>query len=125
MNDGFMDAPPTPSPNIPPLPPTKKPFAFQAAQASVLAPLISIGLGVTMNVGLGSQTTPVARIITGSLCTLRIGSGFLFGISALFGIRRYGGKGILGRAIVGIVINGLLLICMGLAVMRMTGHRSE
>jgi hypothetical protein len=122
MNDESMDAPPIISPNLPPLPPTKKPFAFQAAQASVLAPLISIGLGIAVNLGLGSQPTPSARIITGSLCTLLIGLGFFFGITALFGIRRYGGKGILGRAIAGIVINGLLLICMGLAVMRMTGH---
>jgi hypothetical protein len=120
MNHEFMDTPPIISLNPPPLPPAKKPFAFQAAQASVLAPLISIGIGIIVNVGLGNQTTPMATIIIGSLCTLLIASGFILGISALFGVRRYGRKGILGRAIVGIVINGLLLIFMGLAVMRMT-----
>ena|ERR1035441_4906562 len=117
-----MDIPPIISPNPPPLPPTKKPFAFQAAQASILAPLISIGIGIVVNVGLGSQTTPMAKIITSSLCTLLIGSGLILGICALFGIPRHGRKGILGRAVVGIVVNGLFLVFMGLAVMRMTEH---
>lgn len=117
-----MDTPPIISPNLPPLSPTKKPFAFQAAHASVLAPLTSIGIGIVVNVGLGSQITPMAKIIVGSLCTLLISSGFILGICALFGIRRYGRKGILGRAIAGIAINGLLLIFMGFAVTRMAEH---
>jgi hypothetical protein len=62
------------------------------------------------------------KIISGSLCTLLIGSGFILGICALFGISRHGRKGILGRAAVGVVVNGLLLVFMGLAVMRMIEH---
>ena len=43
------------------------------------------------------------------IALLLIVVGFLFGIIALFGIPRYGAKGILGPAILGIIINGVLL----------------
>lgn len=124
-----MNTPPIISPQPPPLPPaspTKKPFAFQAAQASFLAPLISIGIGFFVNViGSGGHPSPLAGIITGSLCSLLIVLGLLFGIIALFGIRRYGKKGILGRAIAGILINGLLLFFMSLAIIKIIEHRKS
>jgi len=100
----------------PPLPSSKKPFAVQAAQASLLAPLTAFGLGIIVNVGMANQSSPLSQIITGSLCVLLIVLGLVFGIVALFGVRRYGKKGILGRAIAGICINGILIAFMVISI---------
>ena len=111
-----MDAPPLIiSPTPPPLPSAKKPFAFQAAQASLLAPVFSIGVSIFVNGG-GSQLSPTVRIITGSVCILFFLLGFIFGIIALAGVRRYGKKGIFGRAIAGICINGILIAVMIISI---------
>jgi len=99
-------------PPLPPSKPVRKPFAFQAAQASLLAPLTAIGIGILVNVGMGAQRSPLAGIITGSISILLVVLGFIFGILALFGIRRYGKKGILGRAIAGVCINGIIIALM-------------
>jgi ABC-type molybdate transport system permease subunit len=110
-----MDAPPV-IPQPPPLPLAKKPFAFQAAQASLLAPLFSVGVGVVVNVGMGNQATPLAKLITGCLSVLLILSGFILGIVALLGTRRYGKKGIMGRAVAGICINGVIIAFMIISI---------
>jgi hypothetical protein len=110
-----MNAPPVIS--QPPLLPTaKKPFALQAAQASVLSPLIAVGVSIVVNVGMGGQTSPLMGMITGGLSILLIVLGFVFGIIALSGVRRHGRKGILGRAIAGIIINGFLIAVMILSI---------
>lgn len=111
-----MDAPPIISPQPPPLPNAKKPFAFQAAQASLLAPLTAVGVSIVVNAGMGNQASPLVKIITGSLCVLLIVLGFVFGIVALFGVRRHGKKGILGRAIAGIAINGVIIAFMIISI---------
>jgi hypothetical protein len=104
-------------PSPPPLLPTaKKPFAFQAAQASLLAPLTAVGVSIVVNVGMGNQATPLAKIITGSLCVLLIVLGLVFGIVALFGVRRHGSKGILGRAVAGVCVNGILIAFMAISI---------
>jgi hypothetical protein len=110
--------PPIISLQPPPLPPPKKPFAFQAAQASLLAPAIAFGIGIVVNVGLGGQSSPLVGIITGSLSILLIVSGFIFGIIALSGIPRYGKKGILGRGIAGVCINGIIIVLMIISIPR-------
>lgn len=104
--------PPIISPQPPPLPASGKPFAFQAAQASLFAPLVAVGIGIVVNIGTGSQAAPVVKIVTGSVCVLLIVLGFVFGIVALFGVRRHGTKGIVGRAIAGVCINGFLVALM-------------
>jgi hypothetical protein len=110
-----MEPPPILSP--PPLPPAKKPFAVQAAQASLLAPAIAFGIGMVVNVGLGGgQSSPLVGIITGSVSILLIILGFIFGIIALAGIPRYGKKGILGRGIAGVCINGILIAIMIISI---------
>jgi len=38
-----------------------------------------------------------------------ISAGFIFGIIAIFGVRKHGAKGILAPASIGLLINGLLL----------------
>lgn len=103
-----MDAPPI-IPQPPTIPPGEKPFAFQAAQASLLAPLASIGVGFVVNVGMGTQAAPLARLIAGYLCVLLIILGFLFGCIALLGARGHGRQGLLWRAVCGIALNGVLL----------------
>jgi ABC-type molybdate transport system permease subunit len=108
--------PPVIPPQPPPLPSTRKPFAFQAAQASLLAPLTAVGVSIVVNVGMANQASPSAKIITGSLCILLIVLGFVFGIVSLFGVRRHGKKGILGRAIAGICINGILIALMVISI---------
>ena len=100
----------------PPLPPPKKPFVFQAAQASLLAPAIAFGMGIFVNVGLSGQSSPLVGIITGSLSILLIVLGFVFGIIALAGVPRYGKKGILGRGIAGVCINGILIVFMIISI---------
>ena len=105
-----MGAPPIISQKPPPLPPAKKPFAYQAAQASLLAPVISIVTSVIINGG--GSLPPLARGIAGISCIFLILLGFIFGIMALSGIRRHGKKGILGRAIAGLCINGILIVFM-------------
>lgn len=104
-----MDEPPIISSKPPPLPLAKKPFAAQAAQASFLAPIIAFGIGILVNIGNAGHTSPLVGIITGSVCTILILLGFVFAIIALLGIRHHGKKGILGRAIAGLCINGILI----------------
>ena len=108
--------PPIISQQPPPLPPSKKPFAFQAAQASLLAPAIAFGIGIVVNVGLSGQSSPLVGIITGSVSILLIVSGFIFGVIALAGIPRHGKKGIFGRGIAGICINGILIALMIISI---------
>ena len=105
-----MEKPPTVS-APPPLPGSKKPFAVQAGQASVFAPILCIGANIIINLG-GMQLSPMAKIITGSLSTLLILLGFVFGIIALLGMRRNGSRGIIGWAITGTLINGILIFFM-------------
>ena len=108
-----MEKPPVVS-APPPLRGTKKPFAVQAGQASVVAPILSIGANIIIQAG-GMQLPPVAKIISGSLSMLLILLGFVFGIVALFGMRRHGSRGIIGWAIAGTLINGILILFMIIA----------
>jgi hypothetical protein len=111
-----MDTPPIISPQPPPLPPSKKPFAFQAAQASLLAPVVAIGMGILVNIGLGAQPSPLVGMITGSLGILLIVLGFVFALVSLSGVRRHGKKGILGRATAGLIINSIILALMIISI---------
>ena len=120
--------PPIISQRQPPLPSPKKPFAFQAAQASLLAPAIAFGIGIVVNVGLGGQSSPLVGVITGSVGILLIVSGFILGIIALVGIPRYGKKGILGRGIAGVCINGIIIVLMIISIpmyKKMAEHAKE
>jgi len=107
----IMETPPILSPQPPPLPSAKKPFAFQAAQASLFAPIICIVATIFINGG-GVQLSPIAKIITGSLSTLLIILGFIFGIVGLCGVRHHGKKGLLSKAFIGTCINGILIVFM-------------
>ena len=78
-------------------------FAHQAAKLSWACPIVVVVL-----VAFGGQVG--ARVIIELIALLLIVVGLIFGIVALFGISKHGTKGILAAAIVGIIINGLLLL---------------
>jgi uncharacterized membrane protein HdeD (DUF308 family) len=83
-------------------PPVKPSFSHQAAKLSWVCPII-----VFLLVTFGKQAGLRVMIELIALCFIVM--GLVAGVAALFGIRTHGKKGILVPAIVGIVINGLLL----------------
>jgi hypothetical protein len=105
--------PPTPPPLISAVPPANS-FARQAALFSLLAPVVSIGINLFGQQGV--QGNRIGMIILGGTCTLIILAGFVLGIVALFGTKKHGRKGIFGRAIAGICINGILILFMLIAI---------
>ena len=88
----------------------KPPFAVQAAKASWIAPLLAIGLGIagTTFASGDSRTDPetlrTIALILGGICAVIVVAGLVFGVTALFGIRKHGVKGILLPAIIGILL---------------------
>ncbi len=104
----------------------KKPFAVQAAQFSLYAPIVAIVLGcITFGT---REKQPTAGLIIGGTNALIILLGFVFGIVALFGMRKHGKEGILVRAIIGVVLNGLFLlsfVAVALAIFRGTNIRPQ
>jgi len=82
--------------------PSTTTFSHQAAKLSWVCPII-----IFLLLAFGSQAG--ARVIIELVALLLIVVGLLSGIVALFGMRSHGKSGILGPAIVGIIINGLLV----------------
>jgi hypothetical protein len=91
-------------PPIPPLLSQKNKFQ-ELARASWIAPLIGVVVNVAM---VGAQVSPTSKLklIGGAFCLV----GFLCGLVALCGIPKYGTKGILGSAILGLSITGLMIV---------------
>jgi uncharacterized membrane protein YeaQ/YmgE (transglycosylase-associated protein family) len=83
-------------------PPQTTSFAHQAAKLSWACPII-----VFLLLMFGRQVS--SPVILDLIALLLIVVGLIFGVIALFGISKHGRKGILAPAIVGIIINGLLL----------------
>ena len=77
-------------------------FFHQAAKASW-----ATGLIVFLLIIFGSRTG--LKLVVELVGFLLMVGGFVLGVIALFGVRKYGAQGILAPAIVGIIINGLLL----------------
>lgn len=87
----------------PPPPPS---FIPQAALFSLLAPCFSVLVGF-----LGRQAINESRVgmlLLGTFCSLFIVAGFISGVVAFFAPKG-AGKGIVGKAIVGIFVNGVLI----------------
>jgi hypothetical protein len=83
----------------------------QAATASAFAPLIAIGLTIfssAARTSLDSQSQRPVALIGAIVSGILILLGLICGIVALFGIRRHGKKGILAKALCGIIIPLLL-----------------
>jgi len=102
-----------PPPLIPATPPASS-FARQAALFSFLAPFISFGIGIfSAQVVQGNR---ISMIVLGGTSTLLIFAGFFCGIVALIGTKKHGKKGIFGRAIAGICINGIIILLMLISI---------
>jgi hypothetical protein len=78
-------------------------FAHGAAKGSWLCTILALIL-----FQIGRRTGQV--VIFELVGLLAIMAGLLLGVIALFGIPKYGAKGILGSALTGIAINGLLIL---------------
>jgi hypothetical protein len=79
-----------------------KPFAHQAAKASWASALILMLI-------FAFAGRLASRLVLDVVALFLVSAGFLFGLLALFGIPKHGAKGIFAPAIVGLLINGLLL----------------
>jgi len=106
--------------NPPPIPKPGKPFAHQAALCSLAAPVLAILVGAASHAisTPTSQTPRMAFIISGATCLLLIVAGFVAGILGLCGISQHGARGILGRSIAGLLLNGLLLMLFAFGFVR-------
>jgi len=97
----------------------------QAATASVFAPLIAIGLTVFSSAArssLGPQSQRFVAAIVDIAALLIILIGLICGIVALFGISKHGKRGILRKAMLGIIIP---LLLSGLAIPNFMAARSQ
>lgn len=126
MNTPPLVDPQTTPPPMPSAAPGGNPFARQAAWFSLLAPFVAIAVNM-----FGSQAVQgnrLAMIVLGGTCTLLIVLGFVFGIVALFGMKKHGVKGILGRAVAGVCINGVIILFLVIAfpaLIRAARHAKE
>jgi hypothetical protein len=55
-------------------------------------------------------------VVLGGTSILLILAGFVLGIVALIGTRKHGRKGIFGKAVAGISINGILILFMLISI---------
>jgi hypothetical protein len=111
------------------------PFAFQAAKASWMAPLVAIALGIAGNSMLqsgsnlgeeGADTIRTGKIIMALIAFAIVLVGVVFGVIALFGIKKHGGKGILLPSIIGLLLSGgylYLVVSTLLLVQRIVQER--
>jgi hypothetical protein len=105
--------------NPPPLPPVikdqakEKTSAVSAAKFSLWAPALVIPVNLLITIVLNSAQasgTRLGNLVQVGVTALVIVMGFALGWFALWKTRQVGREGIWGRAIAGIVINGVLLI---------------
>ena len=97
--------PPTLAPLRSTPPPNIKPFARHAARASWISFIFAFVLLMLLH---PLQGSPLEFIILRAAPLLML-LGFALGLIALFGIRKYGIKGILLPAVIGLILNGLLI----------------
>lgn len=108
-----MNEPPPIPPQIPVSSPANT-FARQAATFSVIAPFIAMGISVALQPQVRGNRW--AMIILGLTSVLLIVLGLVFGIVALVATKRHGRHGILGKAIAGTCICGLLTLLMLISI---------
>jgi hypothetical protein len=109
----------------PPLPYRTKPsLGRQAAQASWMAPIVGVALNVS-----NALSVPQGRHTRGEMLFIGWASfaiyifGLVLGIAALVLMRKYGRAGILVPAIIGVVINGLLVFAFtAIILMALSAH---
>lgn len=104
--------------------PAAAPFAKKAATFSAVAPFVGMAINI-----FGRHAAPDNRtlvIVLGAASTLLVVAGFVCALVGLFGVRRHGPQGILGRALAGAFMNGLLIAVMlvTLSAMLKTGGQA-
>lgn len=83
-------------------------FGEQAARFSLYAPFVGFLIGFLSR----SSQTPSASTAMFTINCCLIVVGLLLGIAALISMRRYGTEGILVRAIVGVFLNGMVIVAL-------------
>ena len=89
----------------------KPSFVQQAARASWVIPLATLGLMAFSNASQTSKS-PLGGMITGGTFILLLLSGLIVGIIGCFGIKRHGVKTTLIPGIIGILLNSLFLVLL-------------
>ena len=87
-------------------------FFHQAAKASWVAPLVALLLGFCTLDFRRQPENREAALVIGVVNVLLIVAGAGLAVAALFGVGKHGTAGILGPAIVGLVINGFLVFSL-------------
>jgi protein-S-isoprenylcysteine O-methyltransferase Ste14 len=105
--------------NPPPLPPVikeqakEKTSAVSAAKFSLWAPVLTVPINLVVSAALSATEaaqTYLGTVVHCGASGLVIVAGFALGWFALWKTRQCGREGIWGRAVAGIVINGVLLV---------------
>ncbi len=94
---------------------SKTPAAKQAALVSLLTPFIAMFLTSYLKTNAkhsGEELAPFAKIIMGYCSVTLITVGFICGIVGMLGIKKHGSKEILGKSIIGIFLNGIILVSL-------------
>lgn len=99
----------------------KDSFGVQAAKFSMYAPAVAFVLGLFLlsqpgDSTAGAKTMAQVRIAVGGLNAALLLGGLAMGVVALSLVGKFGREGILGRAIVGVTVNGLLVGLMAIAL---------
>jgi len=93
--------------------PVAQNIGMQAAKASSMAPVVGVFLNITAN---GAGATMQQKLIISIASFFIYAIGLVLGTFAMTKVRQYGSKGIIIPAIVGIVINGLLVFVFSLVI---------
>jgi hypothetical protein len=119
----------------PPLPPVITPefqqertSAVSAAKFSLWAAVLTIPVNLLTTIVLNSAQasgTRLGNLVQMGVTALIIVMGFALGWFALWKTRQCGREGIWGRAIAGIVINGVLLIGVAFVAVRIAQRLSQ
>jgi hypothetical protein len=99
---------PTAAPPRNTTPPSTNPFARQAARASWISFIFAFAFFMMLH---PLQGSPLQFIILRAVPLLLL-LGFALGLIALFGIRKHGIKGILMPAVIGLILNGVLIAAL-------------
>lgn len=117
-----MNPPPLP----PPVPAARRAFAHWAALGSLIAPLVVVLVAVvTAVVNRGPASDRTIGYVLGCVGTPLILVGLALGICGLGGIPRHGRRGLFGTSLVGLGLNGGLVLFMATALFMAFVKRSE
>src|SRR5687768_1790568 len=90
-------------------------FARSAAKFAVAAPLFVILLIALLPRSSDYAAATKPSIIGAVVAVILLLAGFICGLIAVCNVGRFGREGLLGRAICGLVFNGVFLAVLGLA----------